>query len=539
MLEYARWKKILVLVVCLLGVIVAAPNLIDQRTLERLPDWMPKDTVNLGLDLQGGSHLLLEVDTASVVKARVDILADNIRDSMRNARDQAGRRIGYADLTVGDRDVRFQLRDPADVDIVRGLMRDLAQPIGQNMMGGGFGTQLDLDVSVDGSEVVVSLTEAGIDERKRLAVEQSIEVVRRRVDEVGTREPVIQRQGDDRIVVQVPGLQNPEELKELFKRAAKLEFRLVDLAVSEEDIARGRVPPGSEIMPMADEPGAMAVKRRVMISGDQLRNAQPSFQEGMPVVSIQFDGSGGKRFADVTKENVGRPFAIILDGEIISAPRINEPILGGAAVISGSFTAASANQLAVLLRSGALPADLTVLEERTVGPGLGADSVAAGRIAALIGMVIVVVFMIMAYGLFGVFANVALIINVVLIFAALSLLGATLTLPGIAGIVLTIGMAVDANVIIFERIRDEIRNGRTPFSAVDSGFRNALSTIWDANITTLIATALMFQFGSGPVKGFAVTLSLGVITSVFSALMLTRLMLITWLRRRRPKLLPI
>ncbi|RME62760.1 MAG: protein translocase subunit SecD [Alphaproteobacteria bacterium] len=539
MLDYARWKMMLVLGICLLGVWFAAPNLASRHTLDALPDWLPKDQVNLGLDLQGGSHLLLEVDTASLIKARLELLADSIRDSLRNARSADGRRIGYTGLTLGDGQVTFALRDPADAPQVRKLLDDLAQPVGQNLMAGTLGRGRDIEIEIDGTAVRVALTQAGIAERKRMAVEQSIEVVRRRVDMVGTREPVIQRQGDDRIVVQVPGLQNPEELKALFKQAAKLEFRLVDLSVTAEDIARGRVPPGSEILPMADGTGAMAVKKRVMVSGDQLRDAQPSFQQGLPVVAIRFDTTGGKRFADVTKENVGRPFAIVLDGKIISAPRINEPILGGAAVISGSFTVESANQLAVLLRSGALPADLTVLEERTVGPGLGADSVAAGRIAAVIGLAIVVVFMVMAYGLFGLFANAALLMNVVLIFAALSALGATLTLPGIAGIVLTIGMAVDANVIIFERIRDEIRAGRTPFSAMDAGFRNALSTIWDANITTLIATALMFQFGSGPVKGFAVTLTIGVVTSVFSALMLTRLMLVTWLRRRRPAALPI
>ncbi|MBV8934281.1 MAG: protein translocase subunit SecD, partial [Alphaproteobacteria bacterium] len=377
------------------------------------------------------------------------------------------------------------------------------------------------------------------------AVDQSIEIIRRRIDETGTKEPTIQREGSDRILVQLPGVDNPEHVKALLGRTAKLTFQLVDTTVSLEDARRGRLPPGSEVLPAEEGragrsgPAAYVVRKRVMVGGDTLVDAQPTFQNNEPVVSFRFDSAGAKRFGDATRENVGKPFAIVLDNKVISAPVIREPILGGSGIISGSFTVQSASDLALLLRAGALPAPITILEERTVGPDLGADSIHAGAVASIVGVILVVVFMFLFYGLFGVFADIALIFNLCLMLGSLSLLGATLTLPGIAGIALTMGMAVDANVLIYERIREEVRAGRTMLSALDAGFKRAFGTILDSHITTLVAGALMFWLGSGPVKGFAVTLSIGVLTSLFSAILVTRLLIVTWLRQWKPRVIPI
>jgi protein-export membrane protein SecD len=377
-------------------------------------------------------------------------------------------------------------------------------------------------------------------------LEQSIEIVRRRIDETGTKEPTIQREGSDRILVQLPGIDNPEHVKELLGKTAKMTFQLVDTSISPEDARRGRLPPGDDILPGIDDARhaggpkqEYVVQKRIMVSGDSLTDAQATFQNNEPVVSFKFDSNGGRRFGDATKANVNKPFAIVLDGKVISAPVIREPILGGQGVISGSFTTQTANDLALLLRAGALPAPLTILEERTVGPDLGADSIHAGTLASLVGVILVVAFMLVFYGLFGAFADIALFFNLCLMMASLSLLGATLTLPGIAGIALTMGMAVDANVLIYERIREEVRGGRTLLSALEAGFARAFGTILDSHVTTLVAGALMFWLGSGPVKGFAVTLCLGVLTSLFSAILVTRLQIVTWVRRTRPKAIPI
>lgn len=525
MLYFAKWKIALVLAVCALGVIFAAPNLLLDREPEEMPFYVPHKKINLGLDLQGGSHLLLEVEVGSVLRERLNNMVDGVRAGLRGAG------IGYVGLGVEGDSVAFRLRDNARLDEARRLVADL---------------ETDIQVeTADTGLVRISFTEAGVRERAQRVVEQSIEIVRRRVDETGTAEPTIQRQGDDRILVQLPGVDDPERIKRLLGSTARLTFHLVDLQTSVADARAGRLPAGSMLLPAAESertgggPDIYVVRKRVMVSGENLIDSQPTFQDGRPVVSFRFDAVGARRFGEVTQQNVQKPFAIVLDGKVISAPVIREAILGGNGIISGNFTVQSANDLSLLLRAGALPAPLTILEERTVGPGLGADSIRAGKIASILGFVLVLVWMAASYGLFGLMANLALLFNVALIVALLSILQATLTLPGIAGIVLTMGMAVDANVLIFERIREEVANGRGAVSAVDSGYQRAMATIIDSNITTLIAALLLFIFGSGPVKGFAVTLAIGLVTSMFTAIMVTRLMVVTWLRRRRQKTLPL
>ncbi len=527
MVRFSRWQVVLVVAICVFGVVFAAPNLLDRQTVESLPDWLPSKQINLGLDLQGGSHLLLEVDTGVVIRERLEADVDAVRAVLREAR------IPYAGLGVSGNGVAVRILDPDRLDEAADLLRDLD-------------AETVVTEGADG-RLTMELTEAAIEQRQRSAVSKTVEVIRRRIDETGVREPTIQPQGDTRILVQLPGIDDPERMKKLIEEPAKMTFHLVDTEMSAAEARTSGMPPGSRIIPSADErtasgrPLEYLVKRRVVVSGENLVDAQPTFdpQTNEPVVSFRFDTIGGQRFGRVTTENVGGVLAIVLDNEVISAPRIREPILGGSGVISGSFTVESANDLALLLRAGALPAPLTILEERTVGPGLGADSIAAGMVAGIIGLTGVVLFMAVYYGLFGVFAASALLINIMLIAAALSTLQATLTLPGIAGIVLTIGMAVDANVLIFERIREEVRNGRTPVNAIDTGYSRALSTIIDANVTTFFAALLLYIFGSGPVRGFAVTLAIGIMTSVFTAVMLTRLFVVAWLRQRRRTLLPV
>ncbi|MCB9946760.1 MAG: protein translocase subunit SecD [Rhodospirillaceae bacterium] len=528
MVYFPKWKIILVLAVCALGIIYALPNILPRATVQdwqqSLPSWMPTSQVNLGLDLQGGSHLLLRVQWEDVLTNRLDSIVDGLRRGLRQAD------IGYVELGRTDTTAGFTLRDPD--------RRDEALAIAEEV-----DDQVTASVDENG-RVTVAFAEGALPDLRDNALGQSIEIIRRRIDELGTTEPIIQRQGEDRILVQVPGV-DPERVRDLIGRTASMTFQLVDHETSVVDARAGRLPPGSQLLPSseADEAGEplrdYVVRKRVELSGDNLVDAQPTFQDGAPVVSFRFDSAGARRFADITEENVGRQFAIVLDGEVISAPVIRTPILGGAGIIEGGFTVQSATDLALLLRAGALPAALTILEERSVGPGLGADSIAAGKIAAAIGFVAVVIFMFISYGMFGLMANLALVFNLALLMAGLSILQATLTLPGIAGIVLTIGMAVDANVLIFERIREEIRQGRSPISAIDAGYSRALTTIVDSNVTTLIAAVLLFALGSGPVKGFAVTLSLGIVSSMFTAIMFTRLLVVTWLRRTRPKTIPI
>ena len=455
-------------------------------------------------------------------------MVDGIRDALR----RASPRIGYRRIGVRGDCAGFDLRDQKDAGRARRALSDLAA---------------NSEIAVDGAAFTICMTEQGHNDVQTSAVQQSIEIVRRRIDETGTREPTIQRQGADRILVAVAGIKDPERIKRLLGKTAKLTFHLLDRNNSAATSCGPgrRAPPGSMCLPSDDErdvnqnPIQYLAKRRVMVSGDTLVDAQATFQDAQPVVSFRFDAVGARRFGDVTRKNVGQPFAIVLDPQGDQRARYPRAHSRGTGIISGNFTVQSAQDLALLLRAGALPAPLTVLEERTVGAELGADSIAAGKVASVLSVILVIAFMAAVYGLFGVMANVALMLNMILITAVLSTLQATLTLPGIAGIVLTIGMAVDANVLIFERIREEARNGRTPISAVDSGYRRALTTIIDANITTLIAAILLYLFGSGPVKGFAVTLAIGLVTSMFTAIMVTRLMVVTWLHRRKHRMLPI
>jgi protein-export membrane protein SecD len=545
MLHFQRWKLILVFVVVIGGILFALPNLFPSATMARMPAWLPHKQVNLGLDLQGGAHLLYQLDEKEMVQDWLNTIRGDVRETLRRAR------VGYTDLAqnVANRSVSVKIRDAADVDKAYDELRKLAQPIGGSVFSGFSG--YDMDVAKDGTDgVTLTVTDVGLTHRMNSAIQGSIETIRRRVDAFGTTEPSIQREGRDRVLVQVPGIQDVQRLKELIGKTGKLEFKLVDPSVNAVQVAETKqVPVGDELVygnpPSGAPPGSPQIpyvlKSQVLVSGQNLVDAQAGFDQrtGEPVVTFRFDAAGAKRFAMVTQENVGLPFAIVLDAQVISAPVIREPILGGTGQISGNFTVQEANDLAVLLRSGALPAKLTVIEERTVGASLGADSIASGKKAALMGLALVMLFMLAGYGLFGLFADFALLINIVVIFAVLSLIGATLTLPGIAGIVLTIGIAVDANVLINERIREEIRSGKSPFAAVDAGYSRALVTIVDSNVTTLIAVLVLFWLGSGPVRGFAVTLTIGVLVSMFTAVTVTRLMVAYWLRWTRPQLIPI
>ncbi len=536
MMNFSMRKTILVVAVCLVGFLFTVPNFLPSKVLGSMPSFLPNKTVNLGLDLRGGSYLLLEVDVNAVIDQDLEDLVDQIRTALRE------KKIGYTGLGVTNHRIGLNLRDPNDGDTAVKAIRDLAQPVQQSILGGNAGSNIQVDRTND--HISVSLTEAAVSERSRNAVAQSIEVIRRRVDPTGTKEPTIQRQGENRIMLQLPGEQNPSHIKDILLTTAKLTFRFVDPSMTVEQAKATHVPPGDEILPSAEEGQSgveWLVRKRVMVSGENLKTARAGFEQqtNRPIVVIDFDSIGGRRFADATRDNVGKLFAIVLDNKVISAPRIDEPILGGSAQIRGSFTVQQTQDLALLLRAGALPAPMQIVQERTVGPDLGADSIKEGKVACYIGAALVVLFMMAVYGFFGFLANLALIVNMILIFGALSAFQATLTLPGIAGIVLTIGMAVDANVLIYERIKEESRLGKTPFNAIDAGFRRAMVTILDANLTTLITGIILYLVGTGPVQGFAVTLSIGVCTSVFTAVTVTRLFVSIWLRRRRPQLLPI
>ncbi len=536
MLQISTWLRVVIGIVLLGGLLIALPNALPENVRAKMPHVLPSGTVALGLDLQGGSYLLEEVELDQVQKERLESLMGDIRIGLRKAR------IGYTNLEARGDTVSVQILDRAHYADAVNILKNLNPTTGGSLLGVG---QRAYDFKELGNDSVsMTMTEGYVAQMRQQTVNQSIEVVRRRIDQLGTREPTIERQGEDRILIQVPGLSDPQRLIDMLGKTAKMTFQLVDENANVDQAKKGVVPIGDELLPMEPQPGqpnSIVVEKRVMVGGDRLTDAAGTFsqQSGGAIVDFKFDSVGAREFGDATRQNVGRRFAIVLDNKVIEAPVIREPILGGQGQIEGNFTIQSASDLAALLRAGALPAPLKVIEQRTVGAELGADSVKAGKYSAIGGLILVALFMVLRYGLFGLFADVALTLNVVLLFAALTLFGATLTLPGIAGIVLTMGMAVDANVLIYERIKEEQRNGRSMLASIDTGFRRAMATIVDANMTHLIASLILFQLGSGPVRGFAVTLGVGIITSFFTAVMVTRLMVVTWLETRRPKRLAI
>ncbi|WP_425050057.1 protein translocase subunit SecD [Psychromarinibacter sp. S121] len=553
MLQIPLWKRVVILGLVVFGLLFAMPNLFYPRVeshndavaeIERMgatpereaaaagwPSWLPATLVNLGLDLRGGAHLLAEVQVEDVYVDRMNGYWPEIRDALRSERDTVGT-IRRVDAPAGELHIRISQADgmARALEVVRGLARPVV-----SLSGAGSS---DIEVAGDGDTIIVQLTDAEKEATDNRTIQQSLEIIRRRVDEVGTREPTIQRQGTDRILIQVPGIGSAEELKALIGTTAKLTFQPVV-----RRITNGDEEPGARnvILPSMDEEGVFYVlEDTAVVTGEELNDSQPAFdQNGQPAVTFRFNPSGARKFGQYTAENVGSLFAIVLDNEVISAPQIREAIPSGSGQITGNFTVEESTQLSVLLRAGALPAEMTFLEERTIGPELGADSIAAGRIACIVAFVAVLVFMGLSYGWFGLLANVALLMNVGLIFGLLSMIGATLTLPGIAGIVLTIGMAVDANVLVFERIREELKTARGPSRAIELGYEKALSAILDANITTFITAVILFVMGSGPVRGFAVTLGLGIVTSVFTAIFVTRLLIVIWFERRRPKTIEV
>jgi preprotein translocase subunit SecD len=529
MLDFPRWKVWSISLVILIGILFAIPSMLPADLRAKYPTWLPNATINLGLDLAGGSQLLLEADQADAAKQRLQAMEDQVATELRRSP-----RVDVGDVSTAGGRVAFMVRDPRQVDVARERLYNMTQPVGLT------GTR-DWDIQVmDTSRIVLTPTEGGAQRALRDAMTVARDVVRRRTDPQGTKEVNVVNQGTDRILVEVPGVEDPEALKRLIGQTARLEFKLVDLTADQNQVAEGRAPAGSQVLLMADGSGSIAVKRRVMVAGDQLVDAKQSFdQDGRPVVSITFNTAGARRFGRVTQENVNKPFAIILDDRVLSAPNINEPILGGQAQISGNFTVETANQLAVSLASGKLPVKLNVIEERTIGPELGKDSIEKGIIASIIATGAVILFMLVTYGRFGVYATLALIVNALLILGVMAVFNASLTLPGIAGFVLTIGAAVDANVLINERIREEQRRGRKTLDAIEHGYSEASTAIFDANITNVIAAVLMWYFGSGPIRGFAVVLMIGIVTSVFTAVNFTRMLVALWVRRKRPRVLHI
>ncbi|WBU57050.1 protein translocase subunit SecD [Paracoccus sediminicola] len=550
MLDIPLWKRVLILGVVVIGLIWAMPNLFygrveahndalaaaeqagfateeQQAAIDGWPSWLPSGLVNLGLDLRGGAHLLAEVHVEDVYKSRMDSLWPELRRTLAEERDV----IGAVRRVESPQDqLQVQIENADQMARAVEVARELSSPV-VSISGAG---QSDLEFTASGDVLTVQLSDAEKAATDDRTIQQSLEIVRRRVDEVGTREPTIQRQGADRILIQVPGIGSAAELKELIGTTAQLTFNPVVGTGSNPDAPAGL---GNVVLPSQEDPDFYyTLEEAPVVTGEELTDASPSFdQNGQPAVEFRFNPSGARKFGAYTSANIGQPFAIVLDSEVISAPTIRDAITTGTGIISGSMNVDESTQLAVLLRAGALPAELTFLEERTIGPELGQDSIDAGKIASIVAIIGVVAYVVASYGIFGVFASIAVITNVILILAFMSGIGATLTLPGIAGIVLTVGTAVDANVIIYERIREELRRGKRVATSIDTGFREAMSAIIDANVTTFIAGLVMFFLGSGPVKGFAVTLTIGLVTSVFTAIYLTRLMIVAWLSRRRPK----
>lgn len=532
MMNLSRWKVILVVLALIFGVVFTLPNLLPAKVRDQLPGFVPQQTLNLGLDLQGGSYLLYSVDTKALLAERLTNLIEDVRTTLRD------KQIEFTDLgQVGDT-IGVRVTDPARVsDAVNALRHTVGAPLA----GVAGGSEVSVNSGPD-QRISIAFVPAAFDASSAKAVEQAIEIIRRRIDSSGTKEPDIARQGKDRIVIQAAGESDPERLKTLIGQTAKLTFQMVDESVTPADLAGGRVPPGDEIVPSSDGfAPSYVVKKRSVVTGEMLTHAGATFdQNGLPAVSFKFNGTGAQRFGDITRQNIGKRFAIILDKKVISAPNIISAITGGQGQITGHFTQESANDLAVLLNAGALPAPLKVEEQRTVGAELGADAVRAGATSAIVGLVATMVFMILIYGfLFGGISLLALAVNALMIIGVMSLTQATLTLPGIAGLILTLAVAVDANVLIYERMRDELRAGRSLIASMDAGFARAWGTIFDANMTHIFSALIMFNLGSGPVKGFAWTLAVGVLTTVFSAVLVTQVLLGWWFRARRPTTLPI
>lgn len=561
MLYFSNWKLFTILTVVIVGIVCAAPNLLSNQQAESLPSWVPNQKINLGLDLQGGSHLVLKMNADELLQDQLSSLRDSVNQTLRELRID-GKIVRRSRPRIIDGQVQVRINNPQHVEQAYQALQNLIQPLEFSILAGTSDNNIEVTKGENGF-ILLAPTEAAITDRLRGAMGSAVEVMRKRVDPNGTTEPIIQQQGRDRIIVQVPGVEDPSELKRLLGKTARLTFQLVDPRSAEyTGRTTRRVPPGTEIVP-SDEGPAELLKTEVIVSGEELEQATASMdhQSNQPVVSFRFNTSGSQKFGRVTQENVGRPFAIVLDNglvsvtdangnpvndrdgnpqmtrdrKIISAPVIQEPIIGGVGQISGNFTPQQTQDLALLLNSGSLAASMEIIEERSVGPSLGADSIEAGRIAGLIGLGAVIAFILLTYGLFGLFANIALMVNIALIVGLLSLTQATLTLPGIAGIVLTIGMAVDANVLIYERIREEVRSGKSTISAIEAGYNRAFSTIFDANITTLIAAVVLYFLGSGPISGFAVTLAFGIVTSVFTAFVFTRLMIVYWLKLQKTR----
>ena len=528
MLDFPRWKTASIIGVLLIGILLAVPSLMPESTAKQLHlGFAPR--INLGLDLAGGSHILLEADTADVAKTRLSNMEDSVRLAMRKNTPVP---VAIGDISTANNALSFFVRDSAQVDAAVDIARNLTQPVGTS------GSRDWTVQVVDSTRIVMTQTQGGINQFIDQAMTGAVDIVRKRIDALGTKEPTIARQGNDRILVEVPGVQDPTALKALIGKTAKLEFKLVDTQADPAKVNAGQTPIGDQLLPYQGRP--LAVFRQAILTGGDLKTAKQDYdQNQQPAVSIGFNAKGSKAFAETTQQNVGKPFAIILDGQVLSAPNINEPILGGNAIISGSFTAQSAQTLAIALQSGSLPIALKTVEERTVGPGLGADSIHKGIIASAIAVAAVVVFMFLTYGRFGLYADLAVVINVFVILGLMALLNATLTLPGIAGFVLTIGTAVDANVLINERIREERRRGRNVVQAVELGYKEASRTIFEANMTHAITGMIMLILGSGPVKGFAVVLLFGIATSVFTSVTFTRMLVALWIRRQRPQAINI
>jgi preprotein translocase subunit SecD len=521
MVQFKKWQLYLVILFSVFAIVFSLPNFFSKNVLKKFPSFIPSEQVILGLDLQGGSYLLIEVDTESVVSENLESFSDGIRLSLRK------NKIPYSRFNIKNNNIFFNIKNEKKKEELSKILSKYSQDISFEY--------------IDDKLIKIFFNNQKIKNIQDTSVSQSIEVVRRRVDEYGTKEPTIQRQGLNRILLELPGITDPERLKKLLGKTAKLTLQIIDDDISSDELRSGKSKPGINVyesdteVDLLEKPLLYAVKKKKTISGDLLINAFPTVDNGSPVVSFEFNNKGGRKFGKITTDNIGKRLAIILDKKVISSPNIREPITGGRGIITGQFTFQEATDLSMLLRAGALPAPLNIIEERTVGPSLGADSIKSGKFASILGFFLIIIFMFLIYGIFGIFANIALIFNLLILLAILTLIKSTLTLPGIAGIVLTIGMAVDANVLIFERIKEEIKHNLSPIATIDIGYKEAFKTIVDANITTLIAAIMLFGLGSGPVKGFAVTLSIGILTSMFTAIMFTRILILIWLRKKSPE----